>query len=197
MSTIILRMARPEDAAVVAEIYRDYVENTTASLELKPPTAAEMETRILTCGKIYPFLICELDGRVVGYAFASRHFEQSAFDWSASISTFVAKSVGSKGIGRALLDALEGLLRAMGVINLYSLVTYNERSEYFHLARGFSGVGRLREAAYKHGQWRDLAYYEKALALHEHPPKAVRPVLELDKAEVEGILNRAKKMIKL
>jgi len=197
MSNHKIRLARAEDAKQVAEIYQEYVENPAATLDLNPPTTEEMACRICTCGQFYPFLVCEVDGAVVAYAYAFRRFEEQAFDWGAFVSTYVSKSVGGRGIGRTLLDTLEEIMRAMGLVNMYSMVALSEKSKYFHLARGFSEVGRLREAAYKQGKWRDLAYYEKNLALHDQDPAQVKSVQALDEDMLEKIFQNAEKLINL
>ena len=197
MSNVQIRQARPEDAAQVAEICADYVTNTTAALDTEPPTAEQIEEKIRSIGEYYPFLVCELNGKVVAYAYAFRRFEESSFDWSVFLSTFVSAAVGSKGIGRALLEVLEGVLRTMGVVNLYSLASSNSQSEYFHMARGFTEAGRLREALYKQGKWRDLVYYQKSLALHDKDPAPVRPMGVLEEAELETLFRRAERSIKV
>jgi len=196
MANVQIRLVREADAAQVAEIYADYVENTTASLETEPPTVEQLEARIRSSAARYPFLVCELDGRIVAYAYAFRRFEEQSFDWGVFLSTFVSSSVGSLGIGRALLDALEETLQKMGIVNIYSLAVYNSKSEYFHLARGFTEAGRLREAVYKQGKWRSLAYYQKSIALHDKELAPVRPISDLDEAELATIFTRAERGIR-
>jgi len=195
MSNIQIRRAHLSDAAGVAAVYADYMENTTASLDMEPPSLTQMECRICDCGAYYPFLVCELDGKIVGYAYAFRRFEEPSFDWSAFISVYA--SVGGKGISRALLDALEETLRAMGIVSIYAIVTHNDKSRYFHQARDFTEAGRLQEAIYKEGKWRDIAYYQKTIALNEIPPAPVRSVRDLDKAELDKILDRAGRSIRI
>jgi len=195
MSTIDVRLARPEDAAEVAAVYADYVQNTTSALDLAPPTVEQIEGRICACGTTLPFLVALVDGKVVGYAYAFRRFEEQSFDWSVFISTYA--TIVGKGISRALLEALEETLRAMGIVNIYSIAVHNEKTQFFHLARGFTEAGRLREAIHKQGRWRDLAYYQKSLALHEDNPAPVKPVGELDAVTLEQIFTRAKRAIRL
>jgi len=197
MASIQIRLAKETDADAIAAIYGEHVMDTAITTEVEPPTGHEMACRICTCKEFYPFLVCELDGEVVAYAYACRHLEGAVFDWGATASAYVSKGAGGHGIGPALLDALEEILRAMGVVNLYSVVIFNARSQYFHQARGFSEVGRLREAAYKGGKWRDLAYYEKSLALHEENPQAVRAVQEIEAAKLEKIFQQASRGIRL
>jgi len=197
MARIQIRLARETDSEAIAAIYGEHATDTAIATEIKPPTGHEMACRICTCGEFYPFLVCELDGEVAAYAYACRHLEGTVFDWGATASAYVSKKAAGHGIGRALLDALEEILRAMGVINLYSVVIFSTRNQYFHQARGFSEVGRLREAAYKGGQWRDLAYYEKSLALHEEDPQAVRSVHEIEGEKLEKIFGQASRGIRL
>lgn len=191
MANIQIRLARETDAEAIAAIYSEHVVDTEAVLEVEPPTGHEMACKICDCGAFYPFLVCEIDGEVAAYAYACRHLEGAVFDWGATAATYVSKQMLGRGIGCALLDALEEALRAMGVVNLYSVVTYSAKSQYFHQARGYSEVGRLREAAYKGERWRDIAYYEKSLALHERNPQAVRSVHAIEAAELEKIFQKA------
>jgi len=197
MPNLEVRLARPEDAAQVAEVYAAYVQDTTAALETDPPTVEEIEARIICVSSMmnYPFLVCALDGKIVGYAYAHRRYEEAAFDWGVFISTYA--SLSGLGISRALLEALEEILRAMGIVNIYALALHNAKSQYFHLARGFSEVGRLREAVHKGGKWRDLAYYEKAIALHDENPAPPCGVGEIGESQLEKILRRAEKSIKV
>lgn len=195
MPTIEIRLARPSDAAQVAAIYADYMEKTVASLDMEPPNPAQMEARICGCGTFYPFLVCELDGQIVGYAYAFRRFEEPSFDWSAFISVY--SSVGGKGISRALLGALEEILRAMGLVSVYVIATHNDKSRYFYQARDFTEAGRLQEAIYKDGKWRDVAYYQKSIALYETPPAPVRSVKDLSETELDKILDRAMRGIRV
>ncbi|MCL2588734.1 MAG: N-acetyltransferase family protein [Oscillospiraceae bacterium] len=194
MTKVQIRLAKLEDAAQLAAVFAHYVENTTASLEAAPPTEEQMAHRIRCYGAEYPFLVCELDGEIAGYAYAFRRFEEQAFDWSAFVSLYA--SIGKKGISRALLAALEETLRVMGILNLYVITVHNSKSQYFHLARGFTEAGRLREAAFKEGRWRDLAYYEKSIGLHSEDPEPLRKIGEVDPVKLEEICKRAEKAIR-
>jgi len=68
----IIRPVRKEDAADIVAIYAPYVTDTVISFETKVPTPEEFAKRIENTQKNYPYLVCELDGKVVGYAYASR-----------------------------------------------------------------------------------------------------------------------------
>ena len=105
-----IRTATPADAAVVAAIYAPYVSDTAISFEVVPPSADEMRRRIETTLERYPWLICEEDGVVLGYAYASVHHAREAYQWSVGTAIYVDGSRHRKGVGRRLYSALFPLL---------------------------------------------------------------------------------------
>jgi len=198
VANVKVRLATEADAKAIADIYHDYVEHTTISFERTPPTVEEMAQRMKECCQVYPFLVCTVDERVVGYAYAIRHMERGAYDWNASISAYLDKTVQGKGVGRALYEAVEKLLRAMGVVNLYALVTEpNPKSRQLHVAMGYTEAGVLHKTGFKHGKWRDVLYFEKHLALHDTEHEPIRSVRELDPAFVDEVLRTAVRQVRL
>ena len=195
MPEITLRLAKEADAEAVLNIYTEYIQDKTAGLEITPPSCEEMGTRICTCQEMYPFFVAQIAEEVVGYAYATRHMQEDGFGHNALVSMYIAKAHAGHGIGRALYEALEGALKRMGVINLYSRVIFHPKGEYFHQGRGFMEAGRLRKAAFADGKWRDMVYYEKSVALHEENPKPIRNIGALSDAELEGIFKQAIKRI--
>ena len=73
-----IRMAEPSDAREVVEIYGPIVAATAISFETEVPTEREMRERISGALAFTPWLVCVADGRVAGYAYASRHRERAA-----------------------------------------------------------------------------------------------------------------------
>ncbi len=63
-----IRVATTDDAAAIAEIYGPIVRDTFISFETEVPTVKEIRARIDGITMRYPWLICEIDGAVVGYA---------------------------------------------------------------------------------------------------------------------------------
>ena len=61
-----IRLARRDDAEDVLAIYAPVVRETIISFELEPPTEAEMRKRISDTLEMFPWLVFERDGRVVG-----------------------------------------------------------------------------------------------------------------------------------
>ena len=99
-----IRIATPEDAGALVEIYRPYVENTSITFEYEVPSVSEFETRIRTTLKKYPYLVAEENGEALGYAYVSAFKGRSAYDWSVETSIYVKQGFGKKGIGKQLLS---------------------------------------------------------------------------------------------
>lgn len=166
-----IREARLEDAKRLVEIYSYYVENTAVSFEYKVPTVEEFERRIETIKKRYPYLVCEDEGKVVGYAYADMYGVREAFNWSATTSIYIDKDYRRKGIGSLLYDALEKAAKERGIVNLFAVVAYADKedenlskdSSKFHTQYGYEEVGRMKSIGKKFDKWYDLIYYQKRL----------------------------------
>ena len=100
-----IRSALPSDGAALAAIYAPYID-TVISFESPAPTAEEFSGRIADISAEYPFLVCEEDGRAVGYAYAHRYRVRAAFDWDAELSVYLEQSYTGRGLGMALYSAL-------------------------------------------------------------------------------------------
>ena len=66
-----IRPATREDASQIAAIYNHYVENTVITFEEQPISGSEMRARITNGIALYPWLVAEIAGTVLGYAYAT------------------------------------------------------------------------------------------------------------------------------
>jgi phosphinothricin acetyltransferase len=152
------------DAAACAEIYAPYVLDTAISFEDEAPTADELGARIERITRTYPWLIAELGGRVVGFAYASPHRERAAYRWAADVAVYVAHDAKRRGIGRALYETLLDLLARQGVhVACAGIALPNDASVALHRAVGFLPVGIYRRIGFKHGRWHDVAWWQREL----------------------------------
>ncbi len=172
---IILRPASAEDAPYLLEIYRRYVADTAVSFETEVPSEDAFAERIRRITGFYPWLVCIVDGKIAGYAYASRHRERGAYQWSADLSVYISESFHRRGMASALYTALCGLLRMQGLCTAYAGVTSsNPASEAFHRNFGFRTVGTYRNVGFKQGKWWDVTWFE--LPLGEYPHRLAPPV---------------------
>lgn len=175
-----VRMAMPQDAKALLDIYSYYVEKTAVTFEVDVPTVTEFETRISTIRKTFPYYVAEGEGQILGYAYASKFRTRAAYGWDCELSIYVSKDNHRAGIGSLLLEAVEETLRRQGIINLYAVIVDTpQASEYlpkesitFHEKHGFHEEGRLTKSGVKFGKWFDTVYLVKRIKeLTDNPPK--------------------------
>jgi phosphinothricin acetyltransferase len=159
-----LRPVHPDDAPSISEIYNHYILNSPATFEEVPVSPDEMRHRILDTIREYPWLVCEEDGKLLGYCYARKWRERAAYRHSVEVSTYLDPSAVGKGRGSALLDAILVELRrrsfhcAMGGVSLP-----NEASVALLEKFGFRPVAHFKEVGYKFGQWIDVGYWQLLL----------------------------------
>ena len=175
-----MRSATPEDAPAIAAIYAPIVRGTTISFELVPPTADEMRSRILSTLKGLPWLV-SLDaiGAISGYAYASKHRERAAYQWSVDVSAYVRDDCRGQGIGKRLYERLFQELVDLGYYQAFAGIALpNEASVALHESVGFRPIGVYRNVGHKHGAWRDVGWWQRALQAigHAEPTSPRQPV---------------------
>ena len=171
MNNLKIRDVKLEDAARLVEIYSHYVLNTAVSFEYAVPTVEEFENRITNITKKYPYLVCEKDGKIIGYVYASAYSSREAYNWTADTSIYVDKDCRRSGAGSLLYKELEKRCKAIGIVNLLAGVAYiDQEDEYlthdspkFHLNQGYSEVAFMKSVGKKFDRWYDLKWYQKKI----------------------------------
>ena len=166
-----IRNARIEDAERLVEIYAYYVRNTAVSFEYKVPSVSEFSKRIRKTMEQYPYLVCEKQGRVIGYAYAGAYSIREAYAWTATSSIYIDHTFRRQGAGARLYEVLEDRLRKQGIVNLLAGVAYSEKEDVFlshdscqfHLKQGYIQVARMRGIGKKFDRWYDLLWMQKRL----------------------------------
>ena len=160
-----IRVARPDDAHAIAAIYAPIVANTTISFELEPPTVDEVRGRIVATLERLPWLVSEDDaGAVNGYAYASKHRERAAYQWSVDVSAYVREDARGTGVGKRLYGALCEELVQLGYFQAFAGIALpNAASIALHEAVGFRPLGVYRNVGFKLGAWHDVGWWQKAL----------------------------------
>lgn len=185
-----LRRASAADAQGILDIYAPYIENTAVTFEYDVPSIEEFTARVRQAASTYPYLVCEADGDIAGYAYARRHKERAAYGWNAELSVYLSPAWQGRGIGTALYRALIALLDAQHVKNLYACVTLpNEASVRLHEKTGFSLLGAYHKSGWKNGAWHDVGWFEKRLGGDEAPAKLL-PAWQLDAGLVAAVLQQ-------
>lgn len=163
--------ATAADAATCREVYAPYVRETTVTFETEVPSVEEFAGRISRALERYDWLVAELDGRIVGYAYAGPVKDRAAYRWSCEVSVYVDPGAHGLGLGRSLYRELFARLEAAGFRRLLAIVTLpNEASVALHLAMGFREAGRLERIGFKHGRWLDVGWLQADLGPESEAP---------------------------
>lgn len=179
---LLIRLADPaHDAPAVASIYRPSVAHGHASFEEVAPTSAAMGERMRVTLASTPWLLAEVGGTVVAYAYAGPHHARPGYRWSVNVSVYVAEGHAGRGIGRRLYRELFAILARQGFVNVYAGITLpNDASVALHRSMGMEPVGIYRGVGFKHGAWHDVAWFGLRLTDPPSMPHPPIPLPDLD-----------------
>jgi L-amino acid N-acyltransferase YncA len=150
----------------VQSIYAHHVLTGLASFEEEAPSLGEMRRRrsdVLRHG--LPYLAAEIDGEVLGYAYATPYRARSAYRFSVENSVYVLDGMAGRGIGSALLGALIAHCEAGPWRQMIAVIgdSGNAGSMALHRTLGFRMVGTLRAVGLKRGRWVDTVLMQREL----------------------------------
>lgn len=163
---VVARDATDGDLDAVTAIYAEDVLTGTGTFELTAPDVAEIAARrtaILTLG--LPWLVAEIDGVVVGYAYAGPFRTRAAYRYTVEDSIYVAASAHGRGVGKALLLELIARCESMGLRQMLGVIgdSANVGSIKLHAACGFAPMGAIEGVGWKLDDWRDVVFMQRRL----------------------------------
>jgi L-amino acid N-acyltransferase YncA len=175
MPSATVRAATAADIAAITDIYRQAVLHGTASFEIEAPDEAEMASRFRSItGGGYPYFVAELDGAVVGYAYASAYRARPGYRFTVEDSIYLTPAAQGKGIGASLLSELVDAATANGYRLMVAVIgdSANFGSIALHRKLGFRFCGTMHSIGYKFGRWLDSVVMELPLGEGDtsHPP---------------------------
>ncbi len=155
------RPATKADAAAIARIYNEGIEDRLATFETRPRTPADIEGWF---GGRHPVVVVEDSGEVVAFAAASSYRPRDCYAGVAEFSVYTARAARGRGAGRAAMHALLAAAAAAGFWKLVSRVfVENAASRALLAAVGFREVGVYERHARLDGRWRDVVIVERLL----------------------------------
>lgn len=160
----ILRDANPADAPAIAAIYNHYVGTTPISMETDPVAEDEMARRIAEVqGSALPWLVLLDEGRVLGYAYASKWRTRPGYRHAVESSVYIADGQRGRGLGLALYRALLARLAGRFHAVIGGIALPNAASIALHERLGFRQVACFPEVGHKFGAWVDVGYWQLTL----------------------------------
>lgn len=160
-----IRQAGAADAGAIAAIWNPIIRDSTITFNPVEKTAPEVAALIESrAADGHPFLVIEEDGAILGFASYFQFRGGAGYARSMEHSVMLVPAAQGRGLGRALMAALEAHAQARGMRMLIGAITAeNEESLRFHRALGFSEVGRIPDAGWKFGRLHDLVLMQKRL----------------------------------
>jgi L-amino acid N-acyltransferase YncA len=166
MSSPEIRPVTAADLPFVTRIYEHAVLHGTATFELTPPDLAEMTRRFdaLMDGG-FPYFVADLDGRVVGYAYAGPYRPRPAYRFTVENSVYLDPTIHRRGIGLRLMQRLIGDCEACGFRQMIAVIgdSANAGSIGVHMRCGFQMIGTHPNVGFKFGRWLDTVMMQRAL----------------------------------
>jgi L-amino acid N-acyltransferase YncA len=159
-----VRFAEATDAAAIAVIYNQGIEDGIGTFETELRSAAIIARQLAARADRYPTVVVERDGQVLGVAWTSEYRPREAYAGVAEVSVYVAREARGQGIGRLALGALIEAAEARGFWKLVSRIfPENLASRRLCAGQGFREVGLYRRHGRLSGRWRDCVIVERLL----------------------------------
>ena len=158
-----IRTAHPDDAQAIADISNAIVRDTLVTFSTITKSAADVAASLAKNPKA--FLVAATVDGVVGFATYGPFRGGPGYRHTQELTIHLAPEARRRGIGRALLSALEEVARGEDVHVLVSGISaVNPNAIAFHAAQGFVEVGRMPEVGRKWDQWLDLVLMQKRVS---------------------------------
>jgi L-amino acid N-acyltransferase YncA len=159
-----IRGALAHDAAAICGIYNPYVIDTVITFEQTAVSRSEMAQRIRDTTALYPWLVAEVDKKVVAYAYATRWRTRAAYDHTLESTIYVDKKYIGRGIAKPLYLELLRELKARGVHAVVGCIALpNDASIAIHERCGFVKVAHFPQVGRKFERWVDVGFWQATL----------------------------------
>ena len=175
----VVRPSRDDDVEAMLAIYRHHIRHGVEPgafqvAELPDPQDLTQRRKNMRNRRL-PHIVAELEGAVVGYAYAVPFRKRPAYRYALKHSIYVHHDHMRSGVGRILLPALVDACAAAGYRQLIGYIDgANAASIRLHQACGFRQVGYLPSIGYKFGRWSDSVMMQRSLGPGDTtPPDAV------------------------
>ena len=166
MDALSIRPAELSDAPVLTRIYNYYVSHTVVTFEEAPLTDDDMAGRVSESrAASLPWIVAELSGVVVGYAYASKWKGRCAYRYSVETTVYLDNSTTSRGIGSKLYRGASFTESVPWACMQRSVASHFpiHASVALHERLGFRHVGTFHQVGYKQGRWVDVGYWQVQL----------------------------------
>lgn len=162
-ATATIRAARLDDAAAIAAICNEGIEERESTFETRSRSGADFASRLAN-PSAPPFLVADLEDSVLGWARIGPYSSRDCYSGVSEASVYVTRGARGQGLGRALFEALAAEAASRGYWKIVGLLfPTNLASVALCRATGCREVGIHRRHGQLEGRWRDVLLVEKLL----------------------------------
>ncbi len=159
--TLAARPASPDDAAILAQIYNEGIEDRVGTFETRPRTVQDVQAWF---DGAHPIVVVEADGAIVAFASTSTYRGRDCYAGIAEFSVYVARRARGQGAGTVAMRALLDAVKPAGIWKLVSRIfVENDASRRLMASMGFREVGIYEKHARLDGRWRDVVIVERLI----------------------------------
>ena len=161
---MLLRLATPDDAAAIRDLYNVEVETSTATFDLVVRSLDEQRAWLAARSGAFSAVVAVEGAEVIGFASLSPYKERAAYRTTVEDSIYIRRDCQGRGVGRRLLSHLVEVAAASGFHAVMARIEAGGvASRALHAACGFELVGVEREVGRKFNRWLDVAVMQRML----------------------------------
>jgi len=160
-----VRPATPADIPAILEIWNPLIRDSAVTFNATEKSAADLAQMIADKAAAgHGFFVAEADGMVLGFASYGQFRGGIGYAKTMEHTIILAEGARGRGLGRALMSAVEDHARAHGAHSIFAGVSAeNPAGRAFHQAMGYRETVTLPQVGYKFGRWMDLHLMQKML----------------------------------
>ena len=193
----IIRVAAKDDAAGMLEIYAPFILNSGITQETEVPSVEDFQKRVTSTLEERPWLVCDINNEIAGYAYAGKHRERKGYQWCTEPSLYISEQYFGFGVAHALYTALFDILKLQGYVNAYAVITLpNDRSVAFHKKFGFDHLTTYKKIGYKLGRWHDVGWMQYEINPHRKDPMDPVKLSAINKSVIDSILLKSPALLR-
>ena len=160
-----IRTASVDDAAAVAEIYNQGIEERVATFETEHRSVDDQRAWFKAIAGRYPGVVAQIDGAIIGWDGAGPYRERECYRGIGEFSMYVRRDWRGRGVGDLLVAALISEAERLGLWKLLSRIfTFNEASRALCRKHGFREVGVYEKHARLDRRWLDVVIVERLIS---------------------------------
>ena len=164
-------VATVNDAAAIAEIYNQGIEDRVATYETELRSAEDQQAWLQDIAGRYPAVVAQIDGEIVGWAGAGPYRARGCYCGIGEFSMYVRRDWRGRGVGDLVLTALIAEAERLGLWKLLSRIfLFNEASRALCRKHGFREVGVYEKHARLDGRWLDVVIVERLITANVTSP---------------------------